>query len=40
MKEVIKMINIRFNDEAAAALKKYVEGKQNKAVRLMVVGRG
>jgi Fe-S cluster assembly iron-binding protein IscA len=40
MKGVIEMINIRFNDEAAAALKKYVEGKENKVIRLMVAGRG
>jgi Fe-S cluster assembly iron-binding protein IscA len=33
-------MNIRFNDKAAEALRAYVKTKENKVIRLKVLGRG
>lgn len=33
-------MNVRFNNEAAEALKKYMDTKENKIIRLKVIGRG
>lgn len=33
-------MNIRFNDETAEALRNYVKTKENKVIRLKVLGRG
>jgi len=33
-------VNIRFNNETAEALRNYLNTKENKVIRLKVLGRG